>query len=238
VPQELEELKIVQISDLHIGSTIKRSYVDKVVAQVNDLNPDIVFFTGDAVDGSVDYLQHDAEPLSKIEAPLGKYFVTGNHEYYSGVKMWTTEMERLGYTVLTNDHKLISYQDVNILLVGIPDHEALRMDPENAPDLATALAGAPQHDYSILLAHQPVAIKAAAEYKINLQFSGHTHGGQYVPWNYVVDLVQPYTAGLHKHGPTWIYVNRGTGYWGPPVRIGVPSEITVIRLIASKNSHE
>lgn len=233
LPEEFTRLKIVQFSDLHIGSTIKRSFIEKVSEQVNALNPDIVFFTGDAADGTVEYLRHDVEPLKNIKAPLGKYFVTGNHEYYSGVKPWTIELERLGYEVLTNSHKLISYQDRTLLLVGVPDPEAVRMDPENAPNLATALADAPEHDFSILLAHQPVAITAAAQHNIDLQLSGHTHGGQYIPWNYVVDIVQPYTAGLHKHGPTWIYVNRGTGYWGPPIRIGVPSEISEIRLVSS-----
>ena len=233
--EELGSLKIVQISDLHIGSTIKRAFIVKVVAQVNALKPDLVFFTGDVADGSVEYLQHDAEPLKNIIAPFGKYFVTGNHEYYSGVKPWTAEMGRLGYEVLTNCNKLISYKNIRLLLIGIPDPEAVRFDPQNSPNIATALTNAPEHDFSILLAHQPTAIKAAAQHNIDLQLSGHTHGGQYVPWNYVVDLVQPYTAGLHKHGPTWIYVNRGTGFWGPPIRIGVPSEITTIKLVSSSN---
>ena len=234
LPSELESMRIVQISDIHAGPTVKRKFVETVVTEVKKLKPDLVLFTGDAVDGTVDYLARDIEPLSDLKPPYGKFFVTGNHEYYSGVTAWTKEIERLGFTVLTNSHQVVRYKDTDLLLVGITDPEARRMDPPNAPDLEKALENAPEHDIKILLAHQPSAIYSAAEQNIDVQLSGHTHGGQYWPWNVVVEWIQPYSKGLHKHGPTWIYVNRGTGYWGPPLRIGVPSEITLIKLVQAQ----
>jgi hypothetical protein len=233
LPRELESMRIVQISDFHAGPTVKRKFVETVVKDVQQLKPDLLVFTGDLVDGTVNYLAHDVEPLADLNPPFGKFFVTGNHEYYSGIAAWTKEIERLGFTVLTNSHQVVSYQNRDLLLVGITDPEARRMDPHNAPDLEKALNNAPEHDVSILLAHQPSAIHDAAAQNMDVQLSGHTHGGQYWPWNVVVEWVQPYSKGLHKHGPTWIYVNRGTGYWGPPLRISVPSEITLIKLISA-----
>ncbi len=234
LPRELESMRIVQISDIHAGPTVKRNFVETVVKEVQQLKPDLLLFTGDAVDGTVDYLARDIEPLSDLNPPYGKFFVTGNHEYYSGVAAWTKEIERLGFTVLTNSHQVVRYKNKDLLLLGIPDPEARRMDPHNAPDLNKALENAPEHAVKILMAHQPSAIHDAAAQNIDIQLSGHTHGGQYWPWNVVVEWIQPYSKGLHKHGPTWIYVNRGTGYWGPPLRIGVPSEITIIKLVSTK----
>jgi predicted MPP superfamily phosphohydrolase len=230
LPPAFEGYRIVQISDMHVGPTIKRDWSEMVTEIVNGQGADAVVFTGDLPDGSVPALRDDVAPLARLEAPDGLFFVTGNHEYYSGVLPWLDEVRRLGFTVLINEHRLIERDGGKIVMAGITDWyggdflESHRMDPE------AALAGAPPGAVRILLAHQPRQIFAAAKQGVDLQLSGHTHGGQYIFWNVLAALQQPYIKGLHRYGSCWIYVNRGTGYWGPPLRIGVPSEITLISL--------
>ena len=230
LPNALVGLRIVQISDLHVGPTIKAPFVERVVARVNELQPDLIVFTGDLADGTVERLATHTASLAELTAPLGLYFCTGNHEYYSGVESWTEQARRLGFDVLVNESRQIDCGSGRIVLAGVTDFSAGELVPDHASDPAKALAASDGADVRILLAHQPRSIEAASQANCHLQLSGHTHGGQFVPWKYVVSLQQPYVAGLHKFRDTWIYIHRGTGYWGPPLRLGVPSEIAVLTL--------
>jgi predicted MPP superfamily phosphohydrolase len=233
LPRNFEGYRIVQFTDLHIGPTIKRNFVDSVVQQINELSPDAIVFTGDLVDGTVDGLKNDAAPLANLQAKDGVFFITGNHEYYSGALPWIDEVSRLGMKPLINDHAVIERGGAQILMAGVTDYTAGNMVPAHASDPHKALINAPEKLVKILLAHQPKSIFEASLAGFDLQLSGHTHGGQYLPWRYMVTLEQPYVVGLHKHNDTWIYINKGTGYWGPPLRLGVPSEITLITLTSN-----
>jgi hypothetical protein len=233
LPEGLDGFRMVQITDIHVSPTIKRPFVEGVVRRVNALEADIVALTGDLVDGSVQRLSGDVEPLAGIRARFGRYFVTGNHEYYSGVARWVEKVESLGFTVLLNEHRLLSFPGGRILVAGVTDYRAGSRVPGHRSDPHKALSGAPPADVKILLAHQPKSAPAASDAGFDFQISGHTHGGQFFPWNLVVGLVQPFTAGLHRYGKMPIYISRGTGYWGPPLRIGAPSEITLITLRAA-----
>jgi predicted MPP superfamily phosphohydrolase len=226
----LEGLRIVQISDIHVGPTIKQGYLQAIVDRVNALDPDVVAVTGDLVDGSVAELASHVAPLAQLRARHGVYFVTGNHEYYSGVHAWMAELRRLGLTVLHNEHVVLRQGAGTLVLAGVPDYSGHRFDPAHASDPALALRGAPQGATRVLLAHQPRTAEAAARAGFHLQLSGHTHGGQFFPWTFFVPLQQPFTAGLHQLGSLKIYVSRGTGYWGPPKRLAAPSEIAELRL--------
>lgn len=234
LPAALHGFSIAQITDIHVGPTIRRNYVERIVAAVNRLEADVIAITGDLVDGSVRELAAHVQPLAQLRARYGAYFVTGNHEYYSGERAWTSELRRLGLHVLINEHVVLDHGDAKLVLAGVPDYSAHHFDPVNRSDPAAALARAPQDvGAKILLAHQPRSAPAAAAAGFDLQLSGHTHGGQFWPWNYFVRLQQPFTAGLDRLGSLWIYTSRGTGYWGPPKRFGAPSEITRIRLVAA-----
>lgn len=230
LPEAFDGFKILQFSDLHVGPTIKRDYVERVVEQINGVNADMIAFTGDFVDGSVAWLKDDVAPVRELKAPFGKFFVTGNHEYYSGVREWVKEADRLGFDVLMNEHRVVMRNGEGIVMAGVTDYGAHEFTPDQASDPLWAVAASPDNLVRILLAHQPRSIAAATKAKIDLQLSGHTHGGQYFPGDYLARLAQPYIKGLHWHGNTQIYVNRGIGYWGPPIRIGAPPELTVITL--------
>jgi predicted MPP superfamily phosphohydrolase len=232
LPIGLHGFSIVQISDIHVGSTIKRGYIDAIVGAVNALKPDLVAVTGDLVDGSVARLGPHIAPLGELSARHGVYCVTGNHEYYSGVEAWVVELRRLGLRVLLNQNEVLEHGGARLLVGGVTDwsghhfHESHRSDPH------AAVAGAPADvALKLLLAHQPRSAAAAAEAGFDLQLSGHTHGGQFLPWNFFVRFQQPFTAGLSRLKNLWVYTSRGTGYWGPPVRFGAPSEITRLRLV-------
>ena len=234
LPPDLDGFTIVQISDIHIGPTIKQRYVQAIVDAVNQESPDLVAITGDVVDGSVEQLAAQASPLGQLRAPHGVYLVTGNHEYYSGAAPWVAEFRRMGLRVLMNEHALIHPSGLPMIIAGVTDYSAGAFDPHQRSNPAAALAGAPADAWPrILLAHQPRSAAAAEPLGYTLQLSGHTHGGQFFPWGFFVRLQQPYTAGLHRHGRMWIYISRGTGYWGPPKRLGAPSEITRLRLRAA-----
>lgn len=232
LPPALEGFSIAQISDLHVGPTIRRRFVQTVVDRVNALQPDLIAVTGDLVDGPVPALRDHASPLAQLNARHGAFAVTGNHEYYSGAHAWIAEMRRLGLRVLMNEHVVLQHREALLLLAGVPDYSAEHFDRTHRSDPSAALAGAP-HSLRprVLLAHQPRTAPAAAAAGFDLQLSGHTHGGQFWPWNLFVPLQQPYVAGLHRHDTMWIYTSRGTGYWGPPKRLGAPSEITLLRLV-------
>jgi predicted MPP superfamily phosphohydrolase len=233
LPAALHGFTIAQITDVHIGPTIGRDYVDAIVAAVNELAADVVAITGDLVDGSVRQLASDTAPLARLASRHGTFFVTGNHEYYSGVEPWLRELRRLGLIVLINEHVVIEHDGERVVLAGVTDFGAGRFDAAHRSDPDAAIAGAP-HDAGakVLLAHQPRSARSAAAAGFHLQLSGHTHGGQFLPWNFFVRFQQPFTAGLARLGKLWVYTSRGTGYWGPPKRFGAPSEITRLRLVA------
>lgn len=232
LPAPLHGFSIAQISDIHVGATIKRDYLDGIVDAVNDLEADMIAVTGDLVDGSVTQLAPHTAPLSRLAARHGAFFVTGNHEYYSGAHAWVSEVRRLGLSVLMNEHVVLQHEGAAVVVAGVTDYSAGHFDPAHRSDPAAAIAGAPSDaGVRLLLAHQPRSAFAAAPAGFDLQLSGHTHGGQFFPWIFLVRLQQPFTAGLHRLGKLWIYISRGTGYWGPPKRLGAPSEITYLRLV-------
>ena len=234
LPLELQGFSIAQISDVHVGSQIKQKYVDAIVDAVNGLNADLIAVTGDLVDGSVRDLSPHVAPLGRLSARYGTYLVTGNHEYYSGETAWTAEFRRLGLHVLLNEHVVVRHKGAPLVVAGVTDYGAHHFNPEQRSDPVAALWGAPADAAAkILLAHQPRSAAAAASAGFDLQLSGHTHGGQFWPWNLFVRFQQPFTAGLHRLNRLWVYISRGTGYWGPPNRFGAPSEITLLRLVAA-----
>ena len=232
LPKELDKIALVQISDLHVGPTIRREYVQDVVDRTNALKPDVIVITGDLVDGTVEELAEDVAPLAQLEARLGVFFVTGNHEYYSGVGGWMRHLPTLGVRVLRNENVRIESSGAAFYLAGVDDWTAGQFGNGHGPDLSAALADIPADACTVLLAHQPKQIIEAAERKVCVQLSGHTHGGQIWPFGVFVRLAQPYVAGLADHQGTKIYVSRGTGFWGPPMRFGAPSELTHIELRA------
>ena len=232
LPAALHGFSIAQISDVHVGPTIKRRFVEKIVALVNGLNTDLVAVTGDLVDGSVQELSPHTAPLAGLAARHGVFFVTGNHEYYSGEPAWTAEIRRLGLRVLKNEHVVLAHEGASLVLAGVTDLSAHHFDAAERSDPAVALRGSPADTGArVLLAHQPNSAGAAARAGFDVQLSGHTHGGQFWPWNLFVGFFQPFTGGLYRLKSLRVYVSRGTGYWGPPNRFGVPSEITHIRLV-------
>ena len=231
LPKQFEGFTIAQLTDIHVSGTIKRDFVERVVRIANDLKPDILALTGDLVDGSVAALKNDVAPLADLTAPYGRYFITGNHEYYSGVRQWVEETRRLGFDVLLNEHRVIERDGARLLLAGVTDYTGGQFSEEHRSDPLKARSNAPTCDVSILLAHQPQSIFEAAKAEYDFVISGHTHGGQYFPYHWLVALFQPYVKGMYQHNErTRIYVSTGTGYWGPQLRLGTRSEITLFRL--------
>jgi predicted MPP superfamily phosphohydrolase len=239
LPAALEGFRIAQISDLHVGPTIRGDYLARIVAAVNRLEADLVAVTGDLVDGSVPELAAHVAPLADLRSRHGSFFVTGNHEYYAGARAWIDEVRRLGVRVLLDSHVMLRHGpadgrggEADLVVAGVADFGAAHFDPAHRSDPRQALAGAPADaGLRLLLAHQPRSAPAAADAGFDLQLSGHTHGGQFLPWNLFVPLQQPFVAGLHRLRGLQVYVSRGTGYWGPPKRFGAPSEITLLRLV-------
>ncbi len=239
LPDALVGFSMAQISDIHVGPTIKARYLQRIVDRVNLLGADLVAITGDLVDGSVNELGHQVAPLAQLTSTYGSFFVTGNHEYYSGAHRWIDKLRSLGIQVLMNEHVVIDHrldsQDVEaakVVVAGVTDYSAHHFDENHRSDPHAAIANAPEQAFfKLLLAHQPRSAAAAADAGFDLQLSGHTHGGQFWPWGYFVRFQQPFTAGLHRLQQLWVYTSRGTGYWGPPKRFGAPSEITFLRLV-------
>jgi uncharacterized protein len=219
--------RIVQVTDIHVGPTIGEDFIRRLVQQVNELQPDCIVITGDLVDGSVAELGALAAPLEGLRAKDGVYFVTGNHEYYSGVDEWLTFLRGLGIRVLRNERVAVGPID----LAGVDDWSAKSFGHGHGADIPRALLGRDPARAVVLLAHQPQAIVEAESLGVDLQLSGHTHGGQIFPWSYAVKLVTPYVAGFYRHKSASLYVSRGTGYWGPPMRVGAPAEITHLELV-------
>ncbi len=221
---------IVQLTDVHVGPTLGRDFVEEVVRQANALEPDLIVITGDLVDGSVEQLEELVAPLRDLRAKDGVFFVTGNHEYYSGADSWIAHLATLGIRVLRNER--VSIRGA-FDLAGVDDARSRGMLPGHGQDVPRALAGRDPSRAVVLLAHQPKALKDAVRCGVDLQLSGHVHGGQLVPFNWLARLDQPIIKGLHLVEGTWVYVSTGTGYWGPPMRVGPRSEVTRIELVAA-----
>ncbi len=229
LPRALDGFTIVQLTDLHVGMTIDRDFVRRVVERTNVLAPDLIALTGDFVDGKVDDLRDEIAPLAELRAKHGVFAITGNHEYYSGADPWIAEISRLGVRYLRNERVVIERDGAAFDLAGVDDHSA--GGPGHGEDLAAATAGRDRERALVLLAHQPRQVRRASKYGVDLQLSGHTHGGQIWPWHYIVKLQQGgLIAGHYEHEGTQLYVSRGCGYWGPPVRLLAPLEITRVIL--------
>jgi hypothetical protein len=231
LPASASGYRIALLSDVHVGPTIGKAFIEEIVRRVNALEPDLVAIAGDLIDGSVAELGPLVTPLAELHAKDGVFFITGNHEYYSGVDEWLAFLPTLGIRVLVNERVSIGGEG-GFDLAGVEDLSAQGFGGHRA-DLPRALEGRDPSRALVLLAHQPKAIVEAERLGVDLQLSGHTHGGQIFPWMYAVVLDQPYVAGLHDHGNAKIYVSCGTGYWGPPMRLGAPAEITHIELRAA-----
>ncbi|MFJ7626287.1 metallophosphoesterase [Streptomyces sp. NPDC097595] len=224
LPRSAHGFRIAVVSDIHLGPILGRSHTQRVVDAVNRTRPDLIAVVGDLVDGSVADLGPAAEPLAGLRARHGAFFVTGNHEYYSGAAQWVDHVRELGLHPLENARVETGGFD----LAGVND---IAGESEGqGPDFARALGDRDPARAVVLMAHQPVVIDEAVEHGVDLQLSGHTHGGQLWPGNYVAELSNPTVAGLERYGDTQLYVTRGAGAWGPPVRVGAPSDITVVEL--------
>jgi predicted MPP superfamily phosphohydrolase len=224
--------KLVQISDVHVSATIGRGLVDSLVASVNALDPDLVVITGDLVDGSVKELGALVAPFAGLRTRHGVYFVTGNHEYLSGVHEWLEFLPTLGVRVLRNEHVQVAGDD-GFDLIGIDDPSGSSWAQGHGPDLGAALRGRDETRASILLAHRPDDVSEASRRGIGLQLSGHTHGGQIAPLGWALERIrQPYVFGLYDVGGTTLYVTSGAGYWGPPMRLATRAEIVLFELVA------
>jgi predicted MPP superfamily phosphohydrolase len=235
--ERLDGVRIVQISDLHVGQSIGLRYVSRVARMANELQPDLVALTGDLVDGSVARLAADIAPLGKLSAPGGVFFITGNHEYYSGAPEWIEHFRKFGWRVLLNEHAIVSLRGARLLVGGVVDPAArMSAGPINVPRPDLAAGKDETVALRILLAHNPKLAALGEAAGFDLQLSGHTHAGQFFPWTLAVRLIHaPHAAGLSKSGRMWVYVSAGTGSWGPPVRLGSTTELTLIRLIARPN---
>jgi predicted MPP superfamily phosphohydrolase len=231
---DLDGFRIVQISDLHAGPTMRLAYVQRVVDMTKELAPDLIALTGDIVDGSVPRLAPHVAPLAALASGDRAFFVLGNHDYYSGAAPWTAHFEAMGFRVLRNAHVTIARGAARLLIGGVIDFAARMSDPDARPRPDLATDGDARPAFRLLLAHNPKIAPLAEQAGFDLQLSGHTHAGQFFPWTFVIHLVHgPHAAGLSRRGRLWVYVSAGTGTWGPPVRLGTRPELTLLRLVAA-----
>jgi uncharacterized protein len=232
---DLDGLRIVQISDLHVGPTMRLAYVQRVVDMTKQLAPDLIALTGDIVDGSVPRLARHVAPLEALASGDRAFLVLGNHDYYSGAAPWTAHFEAMGFRVLRNAHVTIARGAARLLIGGVIDFAARMSDPDARPRPDLATDGEARPAFRLLLAHNPKIAPLAEQAGFDLQLSGHTHAGQFFPWTFVIHLVHgPHAAGLSRRGRLWVYVSAGTGTWGPPVRLGSWPELTLLRLVAAR----
>jgi predicted MPP superfamily phosphohydrolase len=229
-PDALDGFRIVQISDIHLGALRGRQFAADVTERVNALAPDLVAVTGDLVDGSVARIGAEAEPFGALRGRHGVFFVTGNHDFYSGASAWVARMAELGWRTLRNDRVAIEANGGVFDLAGVDDTHGKLIEPGAGEDVARALDGRDESRPVVLLAHDPSTFHRASRRGVDLQLSGHTHGGQIWPFKYMVRASVPWVAGLYRVGASAIYVSSGTGFWGPPMRVGAPAEITEIVL--------
>jgi predicted MPP superfamily phosphohydrolase len=232
-PRELDGFRIAQVSDTHIGPILGRRFAEHVVQQVNALDVDLVALTGDLVDGAARRLAPEVAPFARLRARHGAFFVTGNHDHLSGAGAWCTRVQELGIRVLRNERVEIHERGAVFDLVGVDDHHGRFFGQEGGEDLDAALANRDPTRPALLLAHDPSTFKRASGLGIDLQLSGHTHGGQLWPFRFFVRLAIPFVAGRYRRGGAELYVSRGTGFWGPAMRLGAPAEITEIVLRSS-----
>ncbi|KPI25515.1 metallophosphoesterase [Actinobacteria bacterium OV320] len=227
LPRGAHGYRIAVVSDIHLGPVLGRGFAQKVVDTINATQPDLIAVVGDLVDGSVKDLGPAAAPLARLKARQGSFFVTGNHEYFSGAEQWVEEVRRLGLNPLENARTELPWFD----LAGVND---IAGESEGqGPDFTGALGDRDTTRACVLLAHQPVQIHDAVRHGVDLQLSGHTHGGQLWPGNLLAAAANPTVAGLERYGDTQLYVSRGAGAWGPPTRVGAPSDITVVELASA-----
>jgi hypothetical protein len=224
----LAGFRIAVVSDIHLSAILRRSHTERIVRMINESEPDLVAIVGDLADGTVADLGDAAAPLADLESREGTFFVTGNHEYFVDPDGWVRELDRLGVHTLRNERTTITRGSAAFDLAGVTDVNGRSHD--DAPDFDRALSGRTPDRPVVLMAHQPVQVSDAAKRGVDLQLSGHTHGGQLYPFHHVVSLAQPSLAGLSKVDDTWLYVTRGAGFWGPPVRVGAPPDITIVEL--------
>lgn len=224
LPRAAHGFRIAVVSDVHLGPILGRAHTARIVETVNRTQPDLIAVVGDLVDGTVHDLGPAAEPLRGLKARHGSFFVTGNHEYFSGAEQWIDHVRELGLQPLENARRALPYFD----LAGVNDVQG--KSEGHGPDFQAALGDRDRSRTAVLLAHQPIVIHDAVRHGVDLQLSGHTHGGQLWPGNYIAELANPTVAGLERYGDTQLYVSRGAGAWGPPVRVGAPSDITVVEL--------
>lgn len=229
-PRALDGFRIAQISDVHIGPILDRRFARHLVERIEALEPDLVAITGDLVDGGVRQLAQEVAPLAELRARHGVFFVTGNHDHYSGAPAWAARAGELGWQVLRNRRVAIEAEGAVFDLAGVDDHRGDMIGREGGEDLDAALAGREAARPCLLLAHDPSTFKRASRLGIDLQLSGHTHGGQIWPFHWFVRLAIPFVAGRYRRGDAELYVSRGTGFWGPPLRLFAPAEITEIVL--------
>jgi len=232
LPSALDGFRIVQISDLHIGSMLGARFARSVVDRVNALAPDLIAVTGDLVDGPVRHLENEVAPFADLRAPHGTFFVTGNHDYYSGADPWLAQVRALGMRPLRNERVTISRDGAHFDLAGVDDHRADLFGPGHGEDVPAALAGRNPDEAVVLLAHDPSTFPAAVEAGVDLQLSAHTHGGQIWPFDLLVRAAVGFVAGHYRRGASQLLVIRGTGFWGPPMRLRAPAEILDITLRA------
>jgi predicted MPP superfamily phosphohydrolase len=227
----LDGLRIVTFSDGHLSPTFGGRRFERVVETVNAQHPDVVAIVGDLVDGEVSELREDVAPLADLVSPQGVWFVTGNHEYFVDTAAWLRHLPTLGVQVLRNERVELRRGSAVVDLAGIDDRTAASSGvPGHGADLAAALDGRDESRPVVLLAHQPVQVEQSRAAGVDLQLSGHTHGGQLWPFDALIRLDQPAVEGLHRFGDTQLYVTSGAGYWGPPMRVGAPPEVTVVEL--------
>ena len=229
-PTGLDGFRVVQISDIHIGPILGRGFAEHLTQRVNALEADLVAVTGDLVDGSVKRLAGEVAPFAGLRARHGVFFVTGNHDHYSGARAWAAQATKLGMRVLRNERAEVRDGDDVFDVVGVDDHRGNYLDPNQREDLDRALEGRDPDRPALLLAHDPTTFRRAASRGIDLQLSGHTHGGQIWPFRYLVRIAIAHLDGLYREGSSQLYVSRGAGFWGPPMRILAPAEITEIVL--------
>jgi predicted MPP superfamily phosphohydrolase len=230
-PRHLDGFRIAQVSDTHIGPLLGRRFAEQLAARVNALVPDLVVVTGDLVDGAVDKIGDEVAPFGELRAEHGVWFVPGNHDFYSGVDGWDERLRELGIRVLRNERVRIG-GDAGFDLAGVDDHRG-DWSKGTTEDVDAAVAGREPQRALILLAHDPQTFPKAAERGVDLQISGHTHGGQLWPFGALVRLITPYVAGLYARGASQIYVSRGSGFWGPPMRLFAPSEVAELVIRSS-----
>ncbi len=229
LPAALRGFRISQISDLHVGPTIRREYVEDVVQKSNQTDPYIVVVTGDLADADAPAIESQLEPMRRLKSRFGIYYVTGNHEYYHDAEGLIGRARELGWRPLINENAVVERGGGRVMIVGITDPMGEHLSEEHRPDLAKAARGA-FTDVKVLLAHRPEACLEAEKLGFDLQFSGHTHNGQFFPFNLLIRFFHRYHRGLNRHGNMWVYVNPGTGYWGPVNRFGNAAEITAFTL--------